>query len=179
MNINNNFSNSNYYNNNVAFQAKLSFNDEIGLLNKYAERFPKIIEGFEAKTAKNSKSGDFLEVGVNPDKQERLIAWAGVDGSETVEHADLTKGALKKLFRKEDNAIVNHLVKFFQVAQKNEDIWQSTQRFQKTIENKVRNAGFTGEADSLCDYAIQAQEAVRENLRNNEKFFAKNIDFWG
>lgn len=178
MNINNNFCNSNYNNNSVAFQAKLSFNDEVGLLDKYADRFPKIIEGFEAKTAKNSKSGDVLEVEVSPNMQERLCAWAGLDGYETIEQADLAKGALKKLFRKNDNAIVNHLVKFFQVAQKNEDIWQSTQRFQKTMENKVRNTGFTDDADLLHEYAFQAQDAVRENLRNNEKFFAKNIDFW-
>ena len=90
----------------------------------------------------------------------------------------MAKGALKKLFRKDDNAIVNHLVKFFQVAQKNEDIWQSTQRFQKTMENKVRNTGFIDDTDHLHEYAFQAQDAVRENLRNNEKFFAKNIDFW-
>lgn len=70
------------------------------------------------------------------------------------------------------------MVKFFQVAQKNEDIWQSTQRFQKTMENKVRNTGFTDNADLLQEYAFQAQDAVRENLRINEKFFAKNIDFW-
>lgn len=178
MNINSNFSNSNYHNNNVVFQAKLSFNDEIGLLDKYAKRFPKIIDGFEAKTAKNSKSGDFLEVNVNSDKQERLFALAGVADSETIEQVDLTKGALKKLFEKGDNAIVNHLVKFFRVAQKNEDISQSAERFQRIMENKVKNDSFIDDTEALYNYASQAQEAVRINLRNNEKFFANNIDFW-
>lgn len=113
MNINNNFSNSNYNNNSVAFQAKLSFNDEVGLLDKYADRFPKIIEGFEAKTARNSKSGDALEIEVSSNKQERLCAWAGLDGSETIEQADLVKGALKNFSEKMTMQLLTTWLNFF------------------------------------------------------------------
>ena len=42
----------------------------------------------------------------------------------------------------------------------------------------MRNTGFIDDADHLHEYTSQAQDAVRENLSNNEKYFAKNIDFW-
>ena len=176
MNISNNFSNLNYHNNNVAFQASLNINDDLGVLNKYAKRLPGIIEGFEAKTAKNSKSGDFLQVSIDSKKQEMLIAGAGLDGAETLVQANLIKGALENLLKKDDNAVINHLVRLFKVAQKNEEIWQSTMRFQNAVENKVKNNEFTGDADALQDYAFQAQKAVIKNLQKKDEFFAKNTD---
>ena len=182
MKINNNMSlyNSNSsYNNNVAFRAKLNLYDEAGLLDKYADRLPEIIKGFETKTAQNNKMGECLEFGVDPCSGDEFLKAVAkdVNGNETSEEAILVKGGLKKLFRKDDNAVVNHLVKFFNVAKKNADIWLSAKRFQRTMESKVRYSGFEDESEHIDNYAFAAQDAVRESI-SEVKFFRNNVDHW-